>query len=290
MIELVGNKLVIFERFVTDNNLPKHIQKKVVRQGQRFVMTPDEEDGMEDGEEPSDETFSGQVIWKKQAASSTKIGVIKKVVRYFQLHRKEEPELFPEDTMKIVFENAQQLETFKAKQETIENLIKTAQENGQIALAEDLQKRLSVLMYESALIVLGYPRYISEEAIVKLAKMSKKAFRLDFIKNFVRIIPETAAEKKKALDKALIFDNYAILHYDPSGKSNKLTEAEIQAKRDPILFGMIKDSRRLYFVADWIDKLCTLTFEELIQEMERYRPANELPGQVETTLEGVEAI
>lgn len=68
-------------------------------------------------------------------------------------------------------------------------------------------------------------------------------------------------------------------------------EAEIQAKRDPILFGMIKDSRRLYFVADWIDKLCTLTFEELIQEMERYRPANELPGQVKTTLkEGVEAI
>jgi hypothetical protein len=301
MIELVGNKLAIFERFVTDNNLPKHIQKKVVRQGQRFVMTPDyvEEDGMEeDGDQPADETFSaqfGQVIWKKQKQQAS-IGVIKKVVkkvvRYFDIHRKEEPELSPEDTMKIVFENAQQLETFKAKQETIENLIKTAQENGQIALVEDLQKRQSVLMYESALIVLGYPRYISEEAIVKLAKMSKKAFRLDFIKNFVRIIPETAAEKKKALDKALIFDNYAILHYDPSGKSNKLTEAEIQAKRDPILFGMIKDSRRLYFVADWIDKLCTLTFEELMQEMERCRPADdELPGQVETTLkEGVEAI
>jgi hypothetical protein len=34
--------------------------------------------------------------------------------------------------------------------------------------------------------------------------------------------------------------------------------------RDPVLFGIIKETDRLYFVADWEDDLCDLSFSEMI--------------------------
>jgi hypothetical protein len=64
-----------------------------------------------------------------------------------------------------------------------------------------------------------------------------------------------------------IFDNYVILHFDPEGKSTQLTEEEIRRKKDPILFGVFGESRRLYFIGDWKDEFCDLTLEELIKTL-----------------------
>ena len=266
-IELIGNKLAIFERFQTDNNLTKHVKKEVKRAGQRFIMEPDyvEEDESNEATDEVSWKMASPVIWTEKVGFFKRIR--RKILRYFD--NRNLPKLPPEETMKIVFERAEQLQVFAAKQQTVENLIKVAKENGQTALVEDLKSKQAVLVYEAALIVLGYSQYISENALVSLAKKSDRAFRLDWIKNFVRIIPEPVAEKKRGLDKSLIFDNYVILHYDPDGKGNKLTEADIAAKRDPILFGVLKGSQKLYFVADWKDDLCTLTFEELMLELEK---------------------
>ena len=231
----------------------------------------------EDGSEPTSnfawKSSTMPVLWRDQDGEMTvrnvpvKLNIFQKMW-YRCFPPKPIPKLPPEETMKIVFQNVEQLKTFTAKQETLKNLIFTASANGQTALVEDLKNKEKVMTYEDALIVLGYDRFITEEALVKVAKKSNKAYKLDWIKNFVRIIPPEVAGKKLELDKSLIFDNYAVLHYDPDGKGNKLTQAEIEAKRDPILFGLISGSRRLYFVGDWIDSLCTLTFEELLKEME----------------------
>jgi len=43
-----------------------------------------------------------------------------------------------------------------------------------------------------------------------------------------------------------------------------MTKEEIQKMKDPILFGMIKESNRLYFIDDWEDEYCDLTFDEII--------------------------
>ena len=38
-------------------------------------------------------------------------------------------------------------------------------------------------------------------------------------------------------------------------------------KRDPILFGLIKGSRKLYYICDWIDEYCDLTLSQLIDKI-----------------------
>ena len=42
-----------------------------------------------------------------------------------------------------------------------------------------------------------------------------------------------------------------------------LTEEQKIAKRDPILFGLIENVRKLYFIGDWKDEECDLTMEEV---------------------------
>ena len=46
-------------------------------------------------------------------------------------------------------------------------------------------------------------------------------------------------------------------------KKQKITPEEKSKMKDPILFGFIKETRRLYFVADWEDEHCDLTFDEI---------------------------
>jgi hypothetical protein len=79
------------------------------------------------------------------------------------------------------------------------------------------------------------------------------------------LIPIEAGDKKIFLDKLCVFDNYVILHYDPEGKSTKLTDEERKKKEDPILFGVISGSRRLYHVHSWKDELCDLTIDQIIE-------------------------
>ena len=79
------------------------------------------------------------------------------------------------------------------------------------------------------------------------------------------MIPFPVAEKKDKMDKLKVFDNYCIAHYDPNLEAFKVAELDkaVIKKRDPILFGMIEGSRRLYYVADWVTDTDSLTLEEL---------------------------
>ena len=78
-------------------------------------------------------------------------------------------------------------------------------------------------------------------------------------------IPEEVYEIKKDVDERKIFDKYVILHYEPKEDGHEMTKEEKEKKKDPILFGVIKNSRKLYFVADWKDEYCDLTLEEMFK-------------------------
>lgn len=73
-------------------------------------------------------------------------------------------------------------------------------------------------------------------------------------------------------DKLHVFDNYCILHYDPEKKSYQMTveerERERIKKNDPILFGILRGSRDLYYIADWIDETCDLTLDKFIKTLD----------------------
>lgn len=146
-----------------------------------------------------------------------------------------------------------------------ENSITHAEKVGQVSLKERLLKNLNVVRAEIALIDNSITKFVSEEQLVDLYQQSNisQNLKLTWIKNFVKIIPTNILEIKEKVDVLEIFDNYVILHYDPNNDATSMTEEEIELKKDPILFGVFKDSRKLYYIADWVDEYCDLTLEKM---------------------------
>ena len=64
-----------------------------------------------------------------------------------------------------------------------------------------------------------------------------------------------------------VFDNYVILYYDPEGTVYKETAYEEAKRRDPIIFGVIAGSKKLYYVADWVDEYCDLTLDAFVDAL-----------------------
>lgn len=147
----------------------------------------------------------------------------------------------------------------------VEKLATRAAKNNQLALVDELKKRMSVIIGEMCLSKNGYLEYVSEEKMIEFFLKSDKGVRIDFIRNYTSIIPFPVAEKKDKLDELKVFDNYCIAHYDPNTAVFRVSQEDrnAQKRRDPILFGMIEGSRRLYYVGDWVTDDDTLTLEEL---------------------------
>ena len=148
------------------------------------------------------------------------------------------------------------------------NCIGLAEATGQIALKEKLFGQLVINKYESILYANGYDKLITEDVMVKLTKKAPKALSLTYIANYTRTIPLDVIKKKLELDTLEIFDNYVILHYDPNGKSYAQTveerRKEVEKAKDPILFGVIAGSDKLYYVGDWEDEYCNLRLENVV--------------------------
>ena len=147
------------------------------------------------------------------------------------------------------------------------------EKTGQAALKEKLFENLIINKYESILYAKGMYRVLTEEMLVKFAKNCPKALSLDYIANYVRTIPLDIIKKKIEVDMLEVFDNYVILHYDPQGNAVEMTPAEkkkeVDKAKDPILFGVIAGSNKLYYIADWIDTTIAddLTWETMVENL-----------------------
>lgn len=153
------------------------------------------------------------------------------------------------------------------------NVIENAKSNNQTALVERIFDYAKTLQEEVLLCTSKFNKYLTEDSIVKfynLASVHGKydtKLKLTYIKNFVKVIPNDVTELKKEADKLNVFDNYVILHYDYSGDGVAETKEEIAKRKDPILFGLIKNSRNLYYIGDWIDDYCDLTLDVIIKKI-----------------------
>lgn len=138
---------------------------------------------------------------------------------------------------------------------------------GQTALVAKLAREMVGNRYESFLAAEGYYYVVTEEDVVKFAKKTEKGIAIDYIKNFVRPIPEAVVDKIIAANKLEVFDNYVIMHYDPEGRSYMETPKEEIKRRDPIVFGVIAGSTKLYYITDWIDDYCDLTLAKFVDTL-----------------------
>ena len=250
------NKLEVLDNFVIDRNLPKY--KK----------------------ETDSTSFSNSILvggtnemWSIGASDSNDITpsqnpILKFLRKYFKNIFKRKPITIRQFFMGFsgTFEELSQVASIG---EHYQKAIIQAEELNQTALIERLKEQLDVVKGEGYLIGLKLMKYVTEEQVIKLyeATDEDKHLKLTYLKNYVKMIPSDIVELKNKLDERGVFDNYVILHYDPFNDSTRMTDREEEIEKDPILFGVIQHSRKLYYVGDWIDEVCDLTLEKMMNEL-----------------------
>ena len=146
----------------------------------------------------------------------------------------------------------------------LEKAFDNAMKSGQIALAEKFLRENIASAREAAMAAKGLKYFVEREDVWKHKSNIRDGHISDTqLKDYTRIIPEKVLEKKKVVEA--LFDGFVILHYWNEGAPDvkKMSDHEKAKMRDPILFGLIRETDRWYYIADWQDEFCDLTFDEL---------------------------
>lgn len=266
------NKLEILENFRTDQKLPKYVKQREVY---RMKMSEDTEAfGDEAGFHIGSMSMDRSMVIHGSSGSINVSVPPKGFWPWFWslFARKANPKpklptITIEEFFSAVKNSAKELETVQNRAAGYEQAMERARQAGQTALLEKLQHGLEVYRNESQLLALDSRRYLTEADLVRFVKEAKKGLRLDWVGNFTRMIPVDILQRKIRMDELGVFDNYAVLHYDPDKKSWAETQADIARRLDPILFGVMVSSRNLYFVGDWVDAQCDLTLEQIVDTL-----------------------
>jgi hypothetical protein len=288
-------KLEIFENFIVDASLPKHFGKKrselskMVNAWVDYHRDSDSE-SKNDGDvgfiqawrEPEEMDIPGLVKtegdgfiignrkYRNKKVWSFLLFPILWMVGLFRkkkMAKIEAARMSVKDFFASIKNSARELEILAERAAGYEKALINATKAGQVALKERLLSGLDAHRSETQLFASDHKKYVTEEDVVKFVKQAKRGLRLDWIKNFTRIIPNEVIFTKVSLDELTVFDNYVVMHYDPNKNSWAETQEEANRRRDPILFGVILGSRKLYFVGDWVDDLCDLTLEQIAAEL-----------------------
>lgn len=278
-----NNKLEIFDRFQIDNNLPKH------REGVETDLTQSGNDLLTI--RTGNNAAWGSVVTANSAGGSFGVAYVdgngayvyrdrkpwkivvwfKKLMQAFEAKKAEKKKAYT--IIQFFSSLATSLNDLKTLTDIAvhyETSINNALIAGQTALAEQLRDRLTPAKSEAQLVTYGLNKYLTEQQVVEFYNKAQqdRNLKLTWIKNFIKPIPTKLLELKAKLDALYVFDNYVILHYDPNNDATNLTKKEQEElKKDPILFGVIDKSRRLYYVGDWVDEYCDLTLDTVIETL-----------------------
>jgi hypothetical protein len=261
----VGKKeLEIFDNFNVDDNLPKH-QKE--NQAELTL----------NGDQPNGVTFSVPTEGGGWSMEDDDISYKKKtnwfirriIKNYLKKVKRKNTIITIREYFLNFAENFNELTPVADIADHYEKAIIQSTELGQESLTEKLKDLLDVVRGETHLIQMGLKNYVTQEQVLDFFEKTDedKNIKLTWIQNFVKVIPNKIVKLKKEIDSRNVFDNYVILHYDPLGSATSLTKEEEELKKDPILFGVIKNSTRLYYVGDWKDDYCDLTLEGMFETL-----------------------
>jgi len=152
------------------------------------------------------------------------------------------------------------------------SLVNRFKQTCQFGMAKKVEDHLNVLAAKLALAQRDMCRYLTEEQAVEFITKAERGVQVEFLRYYPEVIPNDVAVKLAQCNLAMLFDNYVVMYYSKDVKPARLLEEEIDEeerhkRRDPILFGTIRGSRDLYFVADWVykdDDLTLATVEKAI--------------------------
>lgn len=286
-------ELKIFDNFKVDRTLPKYSGKESVdddgsiifniennnfiggatnsstNSNQVMMSMPDEGVPMESwgstGVVFSDESMERLNIFKRLKIAFT----LKKRIEREKAKKRKENLITIRDYFLTLSEGFSELTPLAEIADHYEKAILQADQLGQKSLVEKLKDMLDVVRGEAHLIQMSVKFYVTNDQVCDFHESVDEDddLKLTWIEQFVKIIPNEIVKLKAEIDKRGVFDNYVILHYDPNGDATSLTKEEIEIKKDPILFGVIKNSKRLYYVGDWKDDYCDLTLENMFEQL-----------------------
>ncbi len=163
--------------------------------------------------------------------------------------------------------------------ETLQNQIILAHEIGQKNFLHKLSFAYRVVEKELIAIANGYTTYVLENDVkAYIDKVEpKNSVKIIELERFPRAIPIDVLEKIKQAQALNIFDLFVVVFTDLTNISNDKIQSEaekayVARNRDPIIFGIFSHEAgsrydKFYFIADWEDEYCDLTFSKMIQRM-----------------------
>lgn len=260
------DSLLIFDHFQIDHDLPKFEQERKA-----------EEEKRQKGKEQTERVLyvSDALNTWARGDTSTNVMVRNGMVEFTTDPKKRSwwRRWFTRTpkpvSVKYVFEqvlsNPEELAIFNERAAALQTLADNAKATGQKSLLAQMQTEREVRQFENALFARGQKRYLSEAQLLKFVRGCEKGLCLDWIQNFIRPIPPNVVAAKVKCDELGLFDNYVVLHYDPENRGT--TRADREKAKDPVLFGVMRGSRKLYFVDDWVDEYCDLTFQQIVDKL-----------------------
>lgn len=155
------------------------------------------------------------------------------------------------------------------RMKNLEKAFDIAVESGQDVLAKKFLDKVVQTSIESELYAKGIQYYLDKHIIDKYKHRIKDGHISDtLLEDYTRKVPKKILDKKKKVEH--LFEKFIVYHYynpeleQKREEQQEMTPSEISQMRDPILFGKTKYSDRYYFIGDWEDEECDLTFDEMI--------------------------
>lgn len=176
--------------------------------------------------------------------------------------------------------SANELEKLTENLLRFKQILEITTKTGQLALRENARDSIIKIIREQQAAVEGYSRYVNQSTISDfLRNVEGRVAYLKPFSEFPRLLPDDVWSKLEKAQTSGIFEEFWILYLDYSKESSTLKSTSTKIKeKDPILFGKVmKDSLKLFYIADWIDEYCDLTLDKFITEMKAINTQYTLP-------------
>jgi len=187
--------------------------------------------------------------------------------------RKDGQGVSPKLYFKFVKSKFEKIEKAKLRKKLLklQELVNDAKETGQQAFYEKLMETIAIIAREMECEAVGCDRWVSKEVIDRFHKVyrpeGKKIVFFEPWDKFPRTPPKNVREHIKRIKDLKLFDEYHVLYLDYAKQELKTNKEKIKEK-DPILFGKFSYAPdRYYFIIDWVDEYCDLTFDKFIDEV-----------------------
>lgn len=167
--------------------------------------------------------------------------------------------------------------------------ILAAKRVGQKSFLRQLSFTGDALLKEQILLSRGIKDYVLRDDIKQfiLNVNPKNSIKIIELERYPRAIPLEVLQKISEVQTLNLFDDYCIVFTDLTNEDYSTPEEKkfVARNRDPIVFGFFRDPQtgkshdRFYFIADWEDEHCDLTFSKLIDKMSKQgfkKPGNEI--------------